>query len=295
MPGTVRVIKDARSKWLHGPRLWLTAAALLLAATPLAARPERVVSINLCTDQLLMALADPGQIAAVSTIASDPSLSAVAEAARRYPAIAGSAEEVLKLKPDLVLAGSFTRRETREALDRFGIRVVTFDPVLDIEGAIVEVQRTAAILDQDQRGADLVRAIERSITDAANTGSGLIVLPLQRRGFVAGGGTLLTNVLTRIGATNAATSMGIASVTQVPTEAILKLKPDALILEDMAPQASDQGTALLLHPALARAVPPSQRMELPVSASICAGPTLPDAIKRLSEGLSRIRSSLNGR
>lgn len=291
MPGTVRVIKDARLKWLHGPGLGLAAAALLWA-TPLAARPERVVSINLCTDQLLMAIADPGQIAAVSTIARDPRLSAVAEAARRYPAIAGSAEEVLKLKPDLVLAGSFTRRETREALDRFGIRVVTFDPALDVEGAIAEVRRTAAILGQSQRGADLVLKIERSITDAENSGAGLVVLPLQRRGFVAGGGTLLTNVLTRIGATNAATSKGIASVTQVPTEAILKLKPDALILEDLEPQARDQGTALLLHPALARAIPPSQRMELPVSASICAGPTLPDAIKRLAEGLSRIRSSL---
>lgn len=290
MPGTVRVIKDTRCGWLHTLRWWCLGLSLALLAAPAHAAPKRVASINLCTDQLLMALADPDQIAAVSTIARDPRLSAVHEAASRLPVIAGSAEEVLKLKPDLVLAGSFTRRETREALARFGIRVETFDPVLDVGEAIAEVKRAAAILGQKGRGDDLARSIEQSLGAAQSTGDGLVVLPLQRRGFVAGGGTLMTNILTRLGANNAAGRIGVTSVAQVPTEVLLKAKPDVLLLEELDAEARDQGTALLLHPALARALPSSRRIELPVSASICAGPTLPGAIRTLAEGLSRMRA-----
>ncbi|MEZ5876333.1 MAG: hypothetical protein R3D43_00470 [Tepidamorphaceae bacterium] len=43
-------------------------AAWLAALSPLAANdaPQRIVSVNMCADQLLLALADPQQIAALS-------------------------------------------------------------------------------------------------------------------------------------------------------------------------------------------------------------------------------------
>src|SRR5262244_750805 len=46
--------------------------------------PSRVVSFNICTDQLVVALADPGQIAGLSPYATDPTLSAVADQARAF-------------------------------------------------------------------------------------------------------------------------------------------------------------------------------------------------------------------
>jgi len=78
--------------------------ALALAA-PAAAAPQRVVSLNLCADQFLVLVLPRERIAALSPLAEDPTLSAVAEQARGLPRVRPAAEAVLPLKPDLAVAG----------------------------------------------------------------------------------------------------------------------------------------------------------------------------------------------
>ena len=53
--------------------------ALIFWATFTYAAPQKIVSLNLCTDQLLMLLADPNQIASISKIVDDPNVSFLAE------------------------------------------------------------------------------------------------------------------------------------------------------------------------------------------------------------------------
>ena len=102
---------------------------LLLSALPLlAARPQRVVSQSVGTDELLLALADPGQIAALSHISHEAEFSPVADEAKRCPALKDSdAESVLRFRPDLVLAASYTRPETLALLKRAVVRLVVLD------------------------------------------------------------------------------------------------------------------------------------------------------------------------
>src|SRR5262249_13748342 len=63
------------------PLLALLASALLFAGGP----PRRVVSQTLGTDELLLVLADPGQIVALSHLATDPKFSPVVKEASAYP------------------------------------------------------------------------------------------------------------------------------------------------------------------------------------------------------------------
>ena len=93
---------------------------MLCAGAANAADRPRVASINTCTDQLLLALADPEQILGLSPYSRDAARSWAAEAAKRYPKLSGEAEDVLILKPDIVVAGRFTKRATRELLKREG-------------------------------------------------------------------------------------------------------------------------------------------------------------------------------
>src|SRR5690348_12368289 len=81
--------------------------ALPAAAWPALAKPQRIVSLDLCTDQLLLELAPRAHIAAVTHLASDASVSAIPEKARGIPITHGAAEEVLAYDPDLILAGPF--------------------------------------------------------------------------------------------------------------------------------------------------------------------------------------------
>ena len=92
----------------------------------------------------------------------------------------------------------------------------------------------------------------------------------------------------RAGLTNAASRLGIKSVGRASLEAILKARPDALVTDDLSRGASDQGTALLLHPALVHAVPPQRWITVPAVLTTCAGPSLPAVLRRLTDEARRI-------
>jgi len=90
-----------------------------------AAGPPRIASMNVCTDQLVVALADPEQIAGLSRFSRDGWQTSTGDAGR-YPILSGGAEDVLLLKPDIVVASLFDKRSTRELLKEKGLRVAEF-------------------------------------------------------------------------------------------------------------------------------------------------------------------------
>ena len=98
-----------------------------LVSLPLSAQPERVVSLNLCTDQLLLQLANRDRIASVTYLAGDPTISYFANRAIGLKKNHGLAEELLPLRPDLILAGAFNMRPTTSLMKRLGYRVVVFE------------------------------------------------------------------------------------------------------------------------------------------------------------------------
>src|SRR3982750_1111810 len=122
-------------------------AAFLPPGTAPAAGPaQRIVSLNLCTDELLLRLADPARIASVTWLSRNPG-SNVPDLAARVPINHGLAEQVLSADPDLVLAGPFPPRITIGMLKRATtIPVVEFAPprnfdevrrqILDIAGLV---------------------------------------------------------------------------------------------------------------------------------------------------------------
>lgn len=259
------------------------------------ARPAKVVSINACTDQLLFALADRDQIAALSIYAADLALSTQAQAVRESGVrlIQGNAEEVLRLKPDLVLAGSFTRRATREWLAQEDIRVETFPAADSVEATKDAIIRMAALLGHPGRGADMVAEIDAALAELQSGGARISVLQVQRRAFTSGTETLLGDLVNRSGLVNAAGQLGVKSVNRTSLEAIVKLRPDVLIVSSEAPLAVDQGSALLLHPAIASRYPASRRIVMPENLLVCGGPSLPQAIRHFARQVRGVRALMS--
>ena len=239
-----------------------------------------------------MALAAPEQIAAVSRWARREDMSYLAARAQTIPAIRGLAEEVLVLKPDLVLAGTFSGTATRAVLRAQGLRVESFAPPRTLAEAKAEIVRAGALLGRDREAAALLADIDRAgAAPAAGGSKPIAALALQRRGFTAGSDTLLSDLMQRAGLANAADRLGIRSVGRATLEAILKARPDALITDDLSRGAADQGSALLRHPALVRAVPPERWITVPAVLTTCAGPSLAAVAQRLAEGAARVRAT----
>jgi iron complex transport system substrate-binding protein len=281
--------------WVNRFGLIVAAWALPALATPAFAAPERIVSINACADQLLLALADPAQIAALSIYATDPAYSYLAEQAKAFRHDAGPAETVIRQKPDLVLAGRFTKRETRSMLKRLGFTVVELDTVKSIDDSIAQIRDVATLLGHPERGDDLIARIEAARTRAAAAvpvgAHEPTVAVYQRRGYVTGQNTLTGELLRLAGFADMGGTLAGKTGGFVPLERIVTENPDLLVVADPHVVAADQGSALLAHPALRELYPPERRITLPGRLTICAGPSLPEAIDMLSAERARLGGS----
>jgi iron complex transport system substrate-binding protein len=274
--------------------------ALALAASATLARagdapPQRVVSINLCADELLMALADPGQIVALSPYATDPELSFMAGEAKAFRHDAAAAETVVGLKPDLVLGGRYTKRATRDMLKRLGYRLVELDAADSIPASIAQIRTVAALVGHPERGEALVARIEAAAAAAEAASAARSFKPTavfyQRRGYTTGGDTLTSSLLALTGIVNEGAALAGRTGGFVRLERIVASHPDYLVVAAASQAAEDQGTALLAHPALAALYPPSRRIVLPSALTVCGGPSLPAAIAWLSRQAARIATA----
>ena len=267
--------------------------ALIVASSPATAevRPARVISLNMCTDQLLLDLAEPAQIAGLSPFAADAARSFMAGLVGALPVLSGSAEEVMVLKPDLVVAGTFTRRATREFIRERGIKLEEFAPVRTLAETRRQITRfgeiTGAVAKAAVRNAEIDAALSELRTAAAQ--QKLRVLPLARRAWVSGSNSLMSELLSLAGLVNAAGDLGIRTGGRTTLEQIVLLKPDAILVSRDDDGAEDQGKALLLHPAIQQLFPPERRIVVPERLTVCGGPMLAEAMRTLAAQISRLK------
>lgn len=231
--------------------LCLAALAGIGAGLPaLAEAPKRVVSMNLCTDQLAMLLADAGQLVSVTYLAHDPRASAMVEKARDFPINHGLAEEIFLLNPDLVLAGSYTTRVTVAMLRRLGIPVVEFEPDYSFADLRANMLKMGAALGRTAQAQALV----------ADFDSGLAALHDEiahrpraalyyANGYTSGDRSLAGQILAAAGFDNIAAEAGLSDGGILALELLLLSDPDFVVTGQRYPAAS-RAEEILSHPAL---------------------------------------------
>ena len=131
------------------------AAFVLFSGAPRSAvvsAPRRIVSLNPCLDAILLAVADHSQIAALSRYSQKPSQSAVAAEARGYPFTDGSGEEIVALKPDLVLGSGMGSIELTHVLPRLKIRQVSFSVPVTIDESLAQILTMSRLVGHPDRG-----------------------------------------------------------------------------------------------------------------------------------------------
>jgi iron complex transport system substrate-binding protein len=265
-------------------------ACLDLQGTSYAAELPRIASINLCTDQLLATLADPAQILGLSPYSRDPARSWDAVKAAQFPKLSGEAEDVLVLRPDIVVAGRFTKRATRELLKEKGLRVVEFDAARSLDDVKKQIRQMGDLVGHPDRAAAEIKRLDAAIAHAREVVARkpYRVLALSRRGWVSGGDSLTSSLLATAGLSNAAADLGYKLGGFASLEAIVSLKPDFLLVSDAGDFAEDEGRAFMLHPALERFYPAAKRLVIPEKLTVCGGPRLSEALDRLASELERV-------
>ena len=120
-----------------------------------AAALPRLVSMNVCTDQLLLRLADPEQILGLSRFSRD-GWQLQAGDISRYPVLSGGAEDVLLIRPDIVVASAFDKRSTRELLKAKGLRLVELAVPRTLDEARQQIREAGDITGHPDRAATAV-------------------------------------------------------------------------------------------------------------------------------------------
>jgi iron complex transport system substrate-binding protein len=258
-----------------------------LVAVPVQAvdPPLRVVSINLCSDQLLLMLAKPEQIASVSRLSLEPNSSFMAASAANYPVNDAMIEQLLSLNPDLVLASEFSPHPVIRILRHLGYRVETLPLSSSLEDIRRNIRYTAGLLGADERGERLVAEMDRRLQHVASTTPQARppALFYQPRGYTSGLETLQHEALMLAGWRNLSAEHGIRGYGAIDLETLLLAKPQQLFSSTYAPGTDSLAQRQMHHPALNWITQGRPIINIPYKYWICGGPMIADAVEALAK------------
>ncbi|GAA5076412.1 ABC transporter substrate-binding protein [Roseibacterium beibuensis] len=259
---------------------------LAAATSAWADAPTRVVSMNLCTDQLAMMLAAPGQLISVSQVAVDPLTSPMAEEAAAYDINFGSAEEIYLLDPDLVLAGVYSDPATVGMLRRLGVRVEQIaitQRLVDVPDRLREV---GALLGRETRAETLIAAFETDLARLTHAATGPRAAFYFPNGYTLGTGTLSHDILTTAGFTHIAEELGRSASGRLALELLAMAAPE-LVIGSTPYAGASRSEEILRHPAL-QAVIAAGRGTVSGPDWVCGTPHVINAL----ENLTRLRTEM---
>lgn len=272
------------------PRRALTfvlAAAVAFGATAAEARPQHIMSINLCTDELLLNLVPHARIASVTYLARSPIYSYMWREAADVPVNHALAEEAIGENPDLVLAGTYTGTAARVLLKRIGLPVVEIPPANSFAEIRTVTRMAAHAVGEDARGEALIAHMDATLRSLAATKPKAVirVAAWDGAGDVPGRGSLFDAILTAAGGRDIASYEGEGDG-HFGIERLLLARPDVLLYGAEAHATPALRTDADEHPLLLRAFG-ARRITYPEVLYSCGVPEAADAARTLRVGLLR--------
>ena len=263
----------------------LAAIAIMLVPAALSAAgiPKRIVSLNLCTDELVLRLADRANIASITWLSKDAISANVVDLAADVPVNHGLAEEIIPLDPDLVVAGTFTARTAVAMLKATRFPVTEFGVAHDVADVRSGIRKMAALVGEPARGEALVASFDERLAEIGTPAPGRrpTALVFNANGFTVGAGTLVDDIMGRAGLDNVAAHMKLGNYSQLPLEIAVRSDVDILIISARRDGPPSLATALLDHPVLSKLGPKTHIVVLPTNLWSCGGPEVAEAIARL--------------
>lgn len=254
-------------------------ALVLTARTPAEARA--LVSLDLCSDWLLMQLASPEQVRALSPM----SVRYPAPWAHEpWPTHDGSLEHIVALKPDQIVVGEFNAPMLRHRLSALGFQIHVVQQVVDLDTLNRELLRFQDMLRSHPaiKPSSGVRAT--AVTASAGVSQqgsaerrGRLLL-LGPNGYGTGQGTLESSLIAAAGWRNYLRSSGHRAL---DLEAIIQDPPDAIAWA--TPESAALAHRFAEHAVLRRALPPDRWIKTDYWRWQCPGPWSLSLIPQLQQ------------
>jgi iron complex transport system substrate-binding protein len=262
--------------------------------------PQRIASETLGSDEVVFGVCAGDRVVGVSSVALDDRYSNIAEQAkaRSLPTLE-TVEQTVELQPDLVFVASYSSAEKVELLRSTGIavfRLSDFDHINDIIG---NIRTVGYAVGEDRCAANLANGIEKRLaaiaSETARYSSRPRAILYDSSGYTAGTGTLIDEMLHRIGARNVAAEHGIHGSTRISAEAISLWQPDFIIAGAAHGEFDRVRQALLSDPAIANS--PAGRsggiIIIDDRFLLCVSQYFVPAMEGMAEGLYALPANTN--
>jgi iron complex transport system substrate-binding protein len=263
---------------------WLVAIACLAGSPAWAQTPQRVVTVNLCLDQIALRLAAPGQLVGLSYLSHDPRLSVLADRARVIAPVRAKVESILELRPDLVIFDRDAHANLKRLVRKAGVPILEVPWASSFEDAEGLIARIGTALGREAEATAIVADMQEQRRRLGPVGppTALAAVLLANRG-TAGKGSLMDELLHLSGYRNLAAELGIPAYGRLPLEAVLAGRPDLLVLDGNANAHPARATEFVDHNALLALAGSTRLVSIPLKYTVCAGPESIEALKLLRE------------
>lgn len=249
-------------------------------------KPQRIASLGLCTDQILLLLADHSRIATVTHSAKDPAVSYMAAQVGNIPLNYSTAEEIIPYQPDLVISTTFASPDAIRMLRLLGYRVELMPLPTTVAGIREMLLLTASWLGETDKAQQLILEMDKTIAEAQArnhdkpTRRAIIYSP---NGYTIGSDTLENDVLRLSGYRNLAAEMGVRQFQQIPLETLVTTQPERILIDNSAYNQNSLAYSYVNHPVVQQLIPSENRMYVPAQLRDCAGPQVAQEIAWLAD------------
>src|SRR3569833_779425 len=263
---------------------WVAAVALLVfAGQAAAALPRHVMSLKVCTDELLLDLVPPSRIASVTFLSRETTSLKVWPLGAAVAVNHGTAEEILSTRPDLILTDPFMSPALRPILAKSGARSGEVPPAENFAQVRDAVRLVAKAVGEEARGEVLFVRMNTTLRDLEKhkPAKALTVAEWGTGGLVPGKGGLFDTIVSAAGGRN------LAKGGYYDVESLIAAHPDALVYSDTYEETASKRTDQDLHPALMKRYA-GKRISYR-SLYGCGVPEAADAAQQLQNALREVQ------
>ena len=220
-------------------------------------KPQRIVSLTLATDEILLSLVATERVRAVTYLAGDSIWTNVSETARQVEhTVQSDPEQIIALEPDLVLAATYNNPDHIKLLRDAGIPVVVVSLFDSVDQVADNIRYVAQLTGDEARAEELIAAMEERLAAieamAAKAETKPRVLFYTAFGSSAGKGSTFSDIVQRAGGINLGDEALDGPFGEISLEKIVELNPDVIVTDEFSPEDNAEWQENFSnHPALA--------------------------------------------
>ncbi|MBQ0724580.1 MAG: ABC transporter substrate-binding protein [Cycloclasticus sp.] len=257
-----------------------------------SSKPQRIVSLNLCADQLLMSLLPPDRLVGITSLAADPGASFLYQRASDFHQHNNRIEALMALNPDLIVAGEFTAQPTNQLLEQLGYKVVKIGLPVTLDEIFAQIRFLGEQLGEQERAEQLITSMDTTHQRLTmhHQQKPLRAVVYYANGYSAGRQTIVNEILDLAGLNNIAAELALDYVAPLSLESLIGSNPDILILGQLNDNTDSLAHQVLRHKAIHRyaSLKQVQKIMIPDRYWSCAGPSSLAAAEYLQNNLTAV-------